>query len=252
MATTTKNLKGKRFKIQVADGYAVYEVIRVGNYICHVRWVEDPEVNPDGYVAVIGKFGPLSTKKVAEMLACEENMNKSMSDSEEWADSLTPGTIIHYNNGHDQFVRCEVVLGPVDHDEYAGKPCYKPIALVGNWRDYDRKWDSYHVEKIAEGELFRPHASCVWEAPQYAGRSGTDPTGLDPIPLSSKPKILSGTLRVTCGDINVEAPTKYNRSSSRSTVGPVMDNLLTLLREAGGYHAEVHTEDGNINPFMRS
>lgn len=244
MVKTAESLVGEQIHIAVADGYAIYEVIRHGPRTCRLRWVEDPERNPDAYVALIGKEGSLATEQVEAMVGWAKMQRQSTVDSETWIESLEVGSKVHYCNGFEEYVRCEIVVGDDGHKRLL------PVSLVGDWRSHDLRYDSYYVGHIKEGILMRPHASTIWEYPEAPCRDrGIDPRDRLPILLQEKPIVLSGTLRVTCGDINIEVPTHYDCSSGYTSIGPVVRNLLALLGEHGGYHAEVHTEDGKIRQF---
>jgi len=94
--------------------------------------------------------------------------------------ALVDGQTIHYHNGFNSWVRCEVV----NHE-------LKPVALAGKWGDYDlprRTRDGqvlmpYYVRMITQGETFTPNASNLFEA-GCKPRDGIDPTTLPPISLA--------------------------------------------------------------------
>ena len=68
-----------------------------------------------------------------------------------------------------------------------------PIALVGKWPAYDlpqRSQDGsiclgYHAEKVKKGEMYKPHASNVWECRHEANEP--DPRNFAPISLEVPP-----------------------------------------------------------------
>ena len=242
-----ENLLGKKFPIGVADGQAIYEVVKVGLKNCRVKWVEDNDINPDGYVAVIGEEGQLSTDVVLQKVSWEEQMDLHTRQSENWHNSHEIGSVVHYHNGFGSYVRCEVVMGPEGHDAYAGSPCYKPIALIGEWSKYDLKWDSYRVRTILEGELFRPHASNMWE---YNRDPKDDPTKMEALVLAEKPLVLEATLKVLIDGMKINIPAKYDTETSNTEISKIANNLLDVLQE-DGYVAKVHAEDGNIYDFNR-
>lgn len=87
--------------------------------------------------------------------------DKSADDSNKFYSNLSEGAIVHYSNGFGQFVRCKV---------NADKKLI-PLALVGDWREYDLPkrqnngeiYYPYHAKNIREKTAFQPHASNVYE-----------------------------------------------------------------------------------------
>lgn len=118
---------------------------------------------------------------------------------------LKVGQIVHYFNGFKEFVRCEVVEGTkedmealaicqAERDRAKAEKMLKPIALVGEWREWDLRPDSYHVRGIEEGRPFKPNVTCIYEAEDYAARKRSiDPRGLEPI------KLTGGQLKLAIG-----------------------------------------------------
>jgi hypothetical protein len=108
-------------------------------------------------------------------------------EHDEFYAKLKPGQIIHYNNGFKNFVRCKVV-------KKDGQNVLLPIALVGEWREYDlphRREDTgelmlgYHGKMIVNGETFNPNASNLYEFnPSSSSHRGFDPTGCEPLELT--------------------------------------------------------------------
>lgn len=156
----------------------------------------------DTYDCVIVKEGEFSdydgTRKVfggeeiRRSIKMEQFWNKSFSDSDTWYNQLPLGAIVHYNNGFKNFVRCEVVRGTTVHTGDAIVTCLKPIALVGEWREYDlpRRLPTgelvkgYHAERIEKGETFRPHTSSIYEGSTEPARFGLDPRNLPALNLT--------------------------------------------------------------------
>lgn len=87
--------------------------------------------------------------------------NKIGNDSDSFYQGLPVGAIVHYSNGFNQFVRCQVTKDKQ----------LLPIALVGEWKSYDlpSRYNNgeivlpYHVKNIVEKKPFQPHASNVYE-----------------------------------------------------------------------------------------
>lgn len=112
----------------------------------------------------------------------------------DWFASLKIGDIYHYHNGFGQFVRCMVVH---DQDEQLGVYMnrFQPIALVGNWQNYDlpkRQSDGrvhlpYHASKVVNATgAWQPSLTCIYEHPDYsrAYTSYGDPRTMEPISLN--------------------------------------------------------------------
>lgn len=121
------------------------------------------------------------TSEIAAAINLELFFTKTKSKHEEFYQNLIDGQIVHYNNGFDQWVRCKAV----NHE-------LQPIALCGNWKEYDLpKRDfktgeiihSYYSRKIAENETFTPHAGNLFEVGNKP-RDGIDPNTLPAIDLT--------------------------------------------------------------------
>lgn len=150
------------------------------------------EINADE-LDYAGAQSAFTTEQIEAYARWSNHVKKSSDDSTAFFEGLTPGSIVHYSNRHDQFVRCQVTP---DHQLLS-------IALVGNWQEYDlpkRQKDGtvhlgYHAEQIKSGKTFRPHASNVWEynvtktknqQPINFGR-WQDPTQMVPMSLEVPP-----------------------------------------------------------------
>jgi len=104
-------------------------------------------------------------------------INKIQDDSEKFLDSLTPGSFVHYRNSGN-YVRCQVTLDKQ----------LLPVALVGDWRQYDLPrrmqdgeiYHGYHVDSIRNKKTFRPHASHLYEY-QKSEHDKVNPATLSPI-----------------------------------------------------------------------
>jgi len=185
--TKTKRVKkGMQFRSVLADGNPLWVVKRSlgGAWLCEV--VDEP-YEIDGKVYEGDFAGTQKSFLSREILAgnAYENMFKDMmSDHDRFYASLDEGDIVHYNNGFKNFVRCEVVF---DADEQKNK--LKPIALVGEWRDYDLPkrqangeiYYGYNAQQIIDGSTFEPNAGCIFEA---GTNHSDDPRLLTPIDLS--------------------------------------------------------------------
>ena len=188
--TKTKRVKkGMQFRSALADGNPLWEVKRSlgGAWLCEV--VDEP-IEIDGKVYESDFAGAQQSFLSREILAANayEDMFKDMrNDHDRFYASLDEGDIVHYNNGFKNFVRCEVVF---DADEQKNK--LKPIALVGEWRDYDLPkrqangeiYYGYNAQQIIDGSTFEPNAGCIFEAGELAVQRMLDPRSLPPIALS--------------------------------------------------------------------
>ena len=87
--------------------------------------------------------------------------NKLANEGEQFYANLVVGSIVHYNNGHNSFVRCKVMPDKQ----------LLPIALVGSWASHELPhrmndgsiYNGYQVDKIKEGKVFQPNASNIYE-----------------------------------------------------------------------------------------
>ncbi len=90
---------------------------------------------------------------------------------------LIVGSIVHYNNGFNSFVRCKVM-----EDKQL-----LPIALVGDWQSHDLPqrmgdgsiYDGYQVDKIKKGKVFQPNASNIYEY-TILQKKDSQPIGFNP------------------------------------------------------------------------
>ena len=167
---------GTKFRWTNADSNPLWEVKRArgrGTWDCEV--VEGPD-----WVGTVKTF---SSEEIRSSLGMAAAWKQSRDESEQFYQNLTPGSIVHYNNGFNSFVRCRVS----DNHELL------PFALVGDWREFDlpqRQLDGtvylgYHAERIVAASPFKPHASNVYEH-RHDARS-IDPRNLPAINLDVPP-----------------------------------------------------------------
>ena len=174
---------GETVRFQIADGYAVYVV-----------WSERPlqlvHVNTgDGYAISGAHMRGLTLADVRALVGQERAWQGIMDEHDAFISGLPLGAIVHYNNGFGQFIRCERVEGE------RGKRLM-PIALIGNWSDYDlprRNVDGsvtlgYNAERIVNRDPFEPNYSSIWEAKDDKGKAwfmrGLNPDGSPPAHLN--------------------------------------------------------------------
>lgn len=175
--------KGTTFHWHYADGNPLWVVKKSrGNK----TW--DCEIDGDD-VDFAGTHQVFTTAQIEASLRQSALFTGLMNAHDRWYASQKPGTIVHYSNGFNQFVRCEVVVGRSKE----GKVCnqLKSIALVGEWRSYDLPRRSntgeiiegYHAKHISTGETFEPNFSNIYEASADLQKK-VDPRTLPPINLS--------------------------------------------------------------------
>ena len=175
MATRFRVKIGMKFNSHYADSNPEWTVIKSKGNGCWLCRITD----------CLDWGGTEKVFQTKEIKACVEM--RQMFDAlgqrhDDYYASLTPGRIVHYNNGGNSYVRCLVVQV---NDENK----LKPIALVGKWLSHDLPqrrpngeiYLPYYPRKIAEGELFTPNASCIYECEPRP--RDTDPRGMKPLSL---------------------------------------------------------------------
>lgn len=143
------------------------------------------------WVATIDKSDPdwagtkqaFTTEQIEQYIAVETFWKKTAEDSDDFYNSLKLGQIVHYNNGFNNYVRCEVT---------ADKQLL-PMALVGEWKSYDlpRRYLNgqpcygHYAQCISEQKTFHPHSSNIFECQRKA--NDIDPRSLPAIDLNLPP-----------------------------------------------------------------
>lgn len=184
MATTVKI--GTRFRSVYADSNALFEITR--------------KAGPSAWEAVItresgdyeGVAKLFSTEEVRRSLKAESFWKNTRAKSNDFYTTAKLGSVVHYHHGFGGYIRCEVVMGVTVHSDGKTVKCLKPVALVGNWKPYDlprRNRDGsihlgYHAGSIAKGEVFSPHASNIWECPEFNRAGNPNPTSMPAVDLS--------------------------------------------------------------------
>lgn len=185
--------KGTRFRSPIADGNPLWEVLGPrGQDVYEAVVLNEPlEINGTMYdsdfVGTVDVFSGERIRRILEFAAKWESLSKKGSD---YYESLSIGDVVHYHNAFGNYVRCEVVMG-YDDESGSTQKMLKPVALVGNWKGHDLPkrmrdgsvYEPYYTKKVREAEPFRPHASNLYESPEFSDRHGFDPRTLDPISL---------------------------------------------------------------------
>ena len=190
---THGTLVGKTVRWQRADGYAVYMVATE-----HPLRLVHLDLG-DGYQVEASLIRGLTLTDVGLMVQQDELWERmTHGPNEAFYTKERVGQLVHYSNGFGQFVRCEVVEA-AEHDNTTsrdrstiGGVALRPIALVGNWREYDlprRQANGevrygYNAEQVIEGKLMQPHASNIYEYEGFSDRAKIDPRTLEPIDLT--------------------------------------------------------------------
>jgi len=166
---------GTKFRSTYADANPEWEVIGergADTYNCRITDCPD-------YKGTRKVFGG---EEIRASIKMSQFWDKTANDSKNFYKGLQTGAIVHYSNGFGQFVRCEVNR----HKELI------PVALVGDWREYDlpkRRANGevnypYHVQKILEKAPYTPHASNIYEYSESLQRQHAHPKNLKPIDLT--------------------------------------------------------------------
>lgn len=174
---------GDNFRYAYADGNCLWTVLEKKAkdvYLCEI--VNEPiEYNgktlDSDYAGVQKAF----LKSEIEIAIKHDALIKGMmNDHEDFYKKLRVGSIVHYHNGFQSFVRCKVN----ENKELV------PFALVGNWRDYELPRLGidgeivipYYCKKIEGKESFKPNASNIYEYSNFS-RKNIDPTSLPEIDI---------------------------------------------------------------------
>lgn len=116
---------------------------------------------------------PTKIKKLSSEIV--DRMIMDWSFWSEWYGSLGVGSIVHYYNGFDQWVRCRVVVaterGGVTGMQtiLPGEFVLEPIALVG------KGWDKYSLEYDTHDHSFRPNPLNAYESGSVSTAKLDDP-----------------------------------------------------------------------------
>ena len=199
---------GKMFSIGVGDGAANYIVTAVNGAKCDVEWRgwHNGDRYTDHYFGW-GRKG-VSTRTVQGYIGRDEGMAALFKkEAPDFIENLPVRSIVHYDKGHGQFVRYEVVAATPtewnDDDRDPPTKMLKPIAILGEWRDYDlphyaldgRVVQAHEIDNIQKGELTLINPSNLYESPDYSderkGKAKVNPATLTPLrtfPLMPTPE----------------------------------------------------------------
>jgi len=196
MKTVSKRVsKGMRFRYHYADSNPLWEVKLSkgsGVWMCAIvnekfKLQDGTEIDSDW----AGTRKVFTSKEILASVGMERMFEQSMSVQDSFYANLKVGQILHYNNGFENFVRCEVVYGE-DKEGRQGN-VLKPIAMIGKWSSHDLSrrqndghiYHSYFPKMMQLGDTFTPHYGNIVESPAYSARPGeSNPATLTPIDLT--------------------------------------------------------------------
>lgn len=180
-----RRLKGTEFRSVMADSNVLWRVTRSlgGGYFEAIAVNEPFEIGGRTFDSdFAGQTKAFSRKEIEQSLAIQEAFERNRAQHVDFWAAQPVGTVLHYCNGFEEYVRGEVVVLDATNCETAawhGTKGLLPTALVGDWHQGHMR---HHVEGISEGRAWPPNASCVWESPTCATQyKRVDPRGLDPI-----------------------------------------------------------------------
>lgn len=174
---------GKTFRHGYADANPQWEVKSArgkGVYVCRI-------INCPDYA---GHEQLFSTEQINAFIGFEKVMQQHFARSDDFYANLKPGQIVHYCNGGNQWLRCKA-------ERQNGQMVIIPIALVGEWREYDlphrnrtgELTEGYHAKAIRDGKPFNTPASNLYECserPKHLHRN-INPNDLPAIKLDVPP-----------------------------------------------------------------
>lgn len=194
-AKTTRVTKGLQFRSAYADSNALWEVKKqLGDSVWLCEIVDEPlEINGKTYPSDYGGTQKsFLAREILGSIRWDATIEELYNHSDRFFDNLRLGAVCHYDNGFEQFVRCEVIEG-IDPKDNRKKKLLQPFALVGKWQSHDlprRNSDGtayypYHAEKIINHTgAWRPNYSCVFESPAYHKKGKLVPKDLQAIDLT--------------------------------------------------------------------
>lgn len=232
---------GKIIYFPIADGSAAYMVwkekpLQLLHLAIHDAW-SIPAAHARG----------IKLADVRAMVDRADAWTDLFAKGDDWWASQPVGTVLHYDNGFEQYVRGEVV-------QIDGKRMLRPTALVGNViplgatteQRLERGWGTtdivgrtawgevkygYHARKVMDGEAWQPSTSCVVESPEYnAERRKVDPRGLPAIDFDAllpQPDEAKLAAEATCRLVN-EVARLANRLNDRDMTD---DERIAAIRE---------------------
>jgi len=182
------DLVGETVRFQIADGYAQYMIVKERPFtVAHLDIL-------DGYSALGATIRGYRLQDARAQVEADRRWQQLRREKEAaYEKLLKDNEVLHYHDGFGQYIRCEVVVA--DHDGHTikkGEQCLKEAALVGAWRDYDLRADSYHMKGVREGRLMKPHISNLYEYSEDLQRRHPDPRKLEPLQVEGQMELFAG------------------------------------------------------------
>lgn len=213
---------GTQFRSSYADSNPMWTVVEKRG---RGTWIAEINADELDYAGTTGAF---TTEQIEGSIRMANFWKKSSSDSDRFFDSLEPGVIVHYHNGFNQYVRCQVTA---DHQ-------LLPVALVGEWKEYDlpkRQADGtvylgYHAKQIAEKKTFRPHASNIWEFKGAHQTGDKDPSQMKPWGLEVPP--MTGPQKIDARKHQKLNAIRVVLNDNEAEPDVIFDRLKVLLQSA--------------------
>ena len=173
------------FRSTYADSNALWKVIKKKSsdvYLCEIVneiFEYDGKVFNGDYAGIQKVFLAEEINRAVNFKKASEKIKQSCDN---YYDSLTEGQIVHYHNGFGEYIRCKV-----NQDKEL-----IPFALVGRWRAYDlpkRLADgtvhlSYYCNQILNQKPFKPHASNIFEYPEFSDKNNFSPINAPEVDVS--------------------------------------------------------------------
>lgn len=170
-------LIGKTFRATYCDGNCLWKVIKkLGPQV----WLCEIDASDLDYGGTQKSF---MTREIEASVNWSKRIDDLLTDHDKFYRDLVPGEVVHYHNGFQQYIRCEVVRR---HNQNL----LKPIAMVGDWKhELPRRRHAdgkptycYHADKIEKGELFEPNFSNIYE--HSPKKFAVDPRNLPALDIS--------------------------------------------------------------------
>lgn len=242
--------KGTTFRSSMADGNPLWKVLRRSgpeSFLCEVvnePWEHDGRTHDSDFA---GHQDVFLESRILQILSAEELFDGLRQQTDDFYANLTVGNIYHYENSRGQWVRCEVVK---EDTQYV----LKPIALVGNWRQYDLPYRRrngeicypYHpsmvlAKPMSGGEVkttFTPNEGCIYECK----RTGDDPRSLPAIDLSVPPMTAGEKMEADKWKLIDDIQNICSEGHSKDNPDEILKAIETRVLEAACYQAEAIEE----------
>jgi hypothetical protein len=128
--------------------------------------------------------------EIRRSIAMAQVFTSLIERSNDFWSTVEVGATLHYHNSFGKFIRGVVV-------EQDGKRMLRPTALVGAWSPIDLPkrqpdgsvYESYHAQKIREGDAWQPSDGTIYESPSFAEghKAKGDPRALPALDLTVPP-----------------------------------------------------------------